>query len=68
MSGTKKGVAKILSDEEPRVVYTHCYGHAVNLAVNDTIRQSPVMKSALDTVNEVSKLIKKVSTKGCKFS
>lgn len=40
-------------------VYTHCFGHALNLAVNDTIRQSPIMKSALDTVNEVSKLIKK---------
>ena len=59
MSGTRNGVAKNLLDEEPRAVYTHCYGHALNLAVNDTIRQSPIMKSALDTVNEVSKLIKK---------
>ena len=37
-------------------VHIHCYGHALNLAVNDTIRQSPIMKYALDTVNEVSKL------------
>ena len=67
MSGTKKGVAKILSDEEPRAVYTHCNGHALNLAVNDTIRQSPVMKSALDTVNEVSKLIKRSPKRDANF-
>ena len=59
MSGTRRGVAKILADEEPRAVYTHCYGHILNLAVNDTIRECSVMKSAFDTVNEVSKLIKK---------
>ena len=51
----KKGSCKD-SEEEPRAVYMHCYGHALNLPVNDTIRKSPVMKSALDTVNEVSKL------------
>ena len=31
MSGVKKGVAKILTDAEPRAVYTRCYGHALNL-------------------------------------
>jgi len=28
MSGTKKGVAKQLSDVEKRAVYTHCYRHS----------------------------------------
>ena len=38
MSGDKSGVAKQLTDEEPRVLYTHCYGHALNLACGDAIK------------------------------
>ena len=39
MSGTRSGVVKKMCDAEPRAVYTHCYGHALNLACGDTIRQ-----------------------------
>jgi len=59
MSGIKTGVAKQISDQEPRAVFTHCYGHSLNLAVGDTVKQCKVMKSSLETVNEISKLIKK---------
>ena len=59
MSGARSGVATIISSEEPRAVFTHCYGHSLNLAVGDTIRQSKLMQSSLETVNEISKLIKK---------
>jgi len=38
MAGIRSGVAKQLLDEEPRAVYTHCYGHALNLACGDTIK------------------------------
>ncbi|XP_053398113.1 zinc finger MYM-type protein 1-like [Mercenaria mercenaria] len=58
MSGAKKGVATQLSSREPRAVYTHCYEHALNLAVGDTVKRSKVMRDVLDTVNEMSKLIK----------
>ena len=37
---------------------SHCYGHALNLAVSETIRTCEVMKDALDTTFEISKLIK----------
>uniref|UniRef100_A0A8W8K1D5 DUF4371 domain-containing protein n=1 Tax=Magallana gigas TaxID=29159 RepID=A0A8W8K1D5_MAGGI len=33
MSGAKKGVAANITKQEPRAIYTHCYGHALNLAV-----------------------------------
>ena len=66
MSGAKQGVAKVLLDEEPRALYTHCYGHALNLAVGDCVKQGKLMKDALDVVIEVSKLIKK-SEKECCF-
>ena len=58
MTGGKTGVAKILRDEEPRAILTHCYGHALNLAVGDCVKQCNVMKAALDIVAEISKLIK----------
>ena len=57
MSGAKNGVAKQIIDKEARGVYTHCYGHALNLAVGDTVKQSKVMRDALDTTYEMSKLV-----------
>ena len=33
MKGGNTGVAKQLLDEEHRALYTHCNGHALNLAV-----------------------------------
>jgi len=27
MNGIRNGVAKLLSDDQPCAVYTHCYGH-----------------------------------------
>ena len=56
--GARNGVAKQLSDEESRAVYTHCYGHSLNLAATDSIKNSKIMKDALGVTYEVSKLIK----------
>ena len=55
MSGRRNGVAKQISELEPRAIFTHCYGHALNLAASDTIKQSKVMKDALDTTHEITK-------------
>jgi len=54
MSGIRNGVAAQLRKEEARAVYTHCYGHSLNLAAADAIKNSRVMKSALDTTYEIS--------------
>ena len=59
MAGPRNGVAKLLLDEEPHALYTHCYGHALNLAVGDCVKQCGLMRSALDVVAEISKLVKK---------
>jgi len=58
MAGARSGVAKLVSEEEPRAIYTHCYGHALNLACADTIKKCKVMKDALDITHEITKLIK----------
>ena len=58
MSGAKSGVAKRILEEEPRAFYTHCYGHTLNLATGDTVRRIPMLKNAMDTTHEITKLIK----------
>lgn len=57
MRGVKNGVSTIIiASKESRTIYTHCYEHALNLGVGDTVQ---LMKSALEVVTEISKLIKK---------
>jgi hypothetical protein len=49
MSGVKSGVAVRLMLIEPRALYTHCYGHALNLAVQDSVKHLTIMEDTLDT-------------------
>ena len=58
MKGHRSGVSTQISQTEPRAVYTHCYGHSLNLAASDALKGSKLMKDALETVHEISKLIK----------
>ena len=58
MIGSKNGVAARLLADEPHALLTHCYGHALNLAVADAIKQYKVCRDALDIAFEVSKLIR----------
>jgi Domain of unknown function (DUF4371)/hAT family C-terminal dimerisation region len=58
MTGAKKGVSTQFQVEEPRALLTHCYGHSLQLAACDTIKQIKILQDALDTTNEISKLIK----------
>ena len=59
MSGCRTGVATALCAKEPRALYSHCYGHALNLAIQDTVRGNSIVRYTLDTVEEMTKLIKK---------
>ena len=58
MRGSKSGVATQLLREESRAIYMHCYGHALNLAVGDTVKQCKLLRDTLDVRFEVSKLVK----------
>ena len=58
MQGVRKGVAIQILKEEPKAIYTHCYGHALNLACQDIIMSINVIQKALDTTFELSKLLK----------
>ena len=59
MSGIRSGVATKVSSLKPRALYTHGYGHALNLAVQDVIKGTKLMDDTLSTVYEITKLIKK---------
>ena len=47
IAGVKSGVAAKLSREEPKTVYTHCYGHALSLACSHAIKLCEVVKDSL---------------------
>ena len=59
MSGSNSGVATKIASLEHRALYTHCYGHALNLATQDALRGVKIMGDTLDTVYGITKLIKK---------
>ena len=47
MSGARQGVATLILQEEPRALYTHCYGHALNLACSDAVSGCKTMNEEL---------------------
>ena len=59
MARCKSGVATRINADEPRAIFTHSYGHSLNLACCDAIKKSKLMQDALDTTHEITKLIKK---------
>ena len=59
MSGSKSGVVTQMCAAETCVVFTHCYGHSLNLACGDAIKHCKLVWDALDTSYEIIKLIKK---------
>ena len=38
MAGAKKGVGKVMCDEEPQALFTNCYSHILNFAIGDCIK------------------------------
>ena len=57
MSGAKAGVAKQIKDIIKKCLYTHCYGHSLNLAVKDACDVS-CLKDTFEYASEICKLVK----------
>jgi len=53
MSGSKKGVAARLKEVAPHALYVHCYAHVLNLALQDTLEFSSVMRNALGLIQSL---------------
>ena len=59
MSGQKSGVKTQILKEENRALYIHCFNHALNLGVNDTMKSIQLLKDTLSFSEEIIILIKK---------
>ena len=58
MAGARHGVTAQILLEEPHATFTHCYGHALNLAAGDTIKKNRILRDTLDVTLEISKLLR----------
>ena len=56
--GAKSGVATQIKNNESRAILAHCYMHALQLAVGDTVKGIKISGNTLDTTYEISKLLK----------
>lgn len=61
MKGSLNGVAKQILDKNDKALYIHCYGHSLNLAVQDAVKENSLLRDTLDVCNEIIKLIKNSS-------
>ena len=52
--------------KSPKFLFLHCYGHALNLTVSGSVKDQ-VVKDALDTVCEESKLISFLPKRAAQF-
>ena len=59
MAGVKNGVATKIKLMNEAALYTHCYGHALNLAVNDCIRNTKDLNDVWFMLKKTCNLVKK---------
>ena len=60
MTGHKDSIASQILEESSLVFLTHCYGHVLNLAIGDMKKAERLLRDAMDTSSQLSKLIKKI--------
>ena len=58
MSGAKSGVATRIKTLNAKCLFTHCYGHVLNLSVKDACSDVKCLKDTFDTAREICKLVK----------
>ena len=68
MSGSKSGVATRFKEENEKCLFTHCYGHALNLAVGDAIKKGPTLDETFSVTYESCKLVKKSPQRNTKLN
>ena len=65
MMGAKSGVATQILKKAPLAFPIHCFAHALNLSVNDMIKEIPFFENIMSTTLEVSNLIKNSPKRDC---
>ena len=68
MAGHKTGVATQINALNGKCLFIHCYRHALNLAVGDSIKAVSCLNETFEVVREICKLVKKSPQKGTHLS
>ena len=68
MSGKASGVATQFKLENEKILYTHCCGHALNLAIKDACDKVECLKEAFDSIRGICKVVKKSPQRDTKLS
>lgn len=58
MKGKRNGLKTLILNSNPKAHYIHCYAHSLQLAVQDSVKQSTLMGSVFGVCSEVAKLIR----------
>lgn len=58
MRGERTGLKTRILEQNEKAIYVHCYGHSLNLAIQDAVRSVHLVKIMLDTTHELIKLVK----------
>ena len=53
MSGIRKGLATRMKECSPLGIYVHCYGHLLNLGLQDTMTENETLRNALGTIQSL---------------
>ena len=59
MCGIKNGVFNKILPENLKAFFTHCFGHALKLAVGDMVKNVRFLKDSMDTNYKISNLFEK---------
>ena len=59
MCGIENCVSNKILSKNSKSFFTHCFGHDLNLAVRDTVKNALFLKDSMNTAYEISNLIKK---------
>ena len=57
MSSLFNGVQKRIKDLEPRALYVHCNAHALNLVLQEAVREVPVIRDSMDYLHQTLLLL-----------
>lgn len=58
MSGEFRGVQARILAWQPKAIYVHCFNHSLNLALQDTVSQSPFFRDILNYVHEIGTILR----------
>ncbi|KAJ8043835.1 Zinc finger MYM-type protein 1 [Holothuria leucospilota] len=57
MSGKERGLSTRIKEVAPKATYVHCYGHVLNLALQDTMSTLEPLRNALGVIQSLYNLL-----------